>query len=162
SIFNRLSVQESVSKTRQSTISSHLKKKGPVLKRLGIPSGSVFNRLKDLNEFKDHKQSHGASTSQNEEEVKVSDDLRSVVPSRMKRIEVVDIVQEQPLKVKRHVVVLTNQQNSSSFQAKWKSRLGESPITSRVSNKEDLEDELMTTYHITVEVVPDANKEVEA
>ncbi|XP_074313449.1 uncharacterized protein LOC141648620 [Silene latifolia] len=161
SIFKRLGVQNNATCACQSSTSSHLKKKGSVLKHLGVSSRSVFDRLKDPKGIEDHKQSHQASAS-NKEEVKVSNDLRSVVPSRMKRIEVVDIVQAQPFKVKRHVVVLTNQKKSSSFQEKRKSRLGEASTTPSASNKEELEDKIMTSCHITVEEVPDASEEIEA
>ncbi|XP_074299903.1 uncharacterized protein LOC141631081 [Silene latifolia] len=142
SIFTRLG--------RSSASTKHIS----VFSRLGN-QGEIFSRLGALKRNSGEGRPLSTSATQNEEEVRVSDDLRSAIPSRMKRMQVVDIIHHEPLKAKRRVLVLTGQQKNTEELLPSSSR----PCDARKSS--DLE---ITTssYHITVEEVPDDNEEVEA
>ncbi|XP_074306102.1 uncharacterized protein LOC141641334 [Silene latifolia] len=138
-----------------------------IFTRLGRPSAStkhisVFARLGNQGESKVKVSTpslrinkKGAIHERLDEEVRVSDDLRSAIPSRMKRMQVVDIIQHDPLKARRRVLVLTGHQKNAEELVPSSSR----PCDTKKSS--DLE---ITTssYHITVEEIPDENEEVEA
>ncbi|XP_074296967.1 uncharacterized protein LOC141627634 [Silene latifolia] len=125
-----------------------------VFARLGN-QGEIFSRLGALKRNSSEGRPLSTSATQNEEEVRVSNDLRIAIPSRMKRMQVVDIIQHEPLKARRRVLVLTGQQKNTEELLPSSSR----PCDARKSS--DLE---ITTssYHITVEEIPDKNEEVEA
>ncbi|XP_074300563.1 uncharacterized protein LOC141631841 [Silene latifolia] len=129
SVFARLGNQGE-SKVKVSTPSLRIYKKGAIHERLGGPSKIVFSRLGALK--RNSSEGHPLSTSatQNEEEVRVSDDLRSGIPSRMKRMQVVDIIQHEPLKARRRVLVLTGQQKNTKELLPSSSR----PCDARKSN----------------------------
>ncbi|XP_074298547.1 uncharacterized protein LOC141629445 [Silene latifolia] len=138
-----------------------------IFTRLGRPSAStkhisVFARLSNQGESKVKVSTpslrinkKGAIHERLGEEVRVSDDLRSAIPSCMKRTQVVNIIQHEPLKARRRVLVLTGQQKNAEEIVPSSSR----PCDTKKSS--DLE---ITTssYHITVEEIPDENEEVEA
>ncbi|XP_074290694.1 uncharacterized protein LOC141617398 [Silene latifolia] len=143
------------SKVKVSTPSLCINKKGAIHERLGGPSKKVFSRLGALKRNSSEGRPLSTSATQNEEEVRVSEDLRSAIASHMKRMQVVDIIQHEPLKARRRVLVLTGQQKNTEELLPSSSR----PCDAR--NSSDLE---ITTssYHIIVEEIPDENEEVEA
>ncbi|XP_074301299.1 uncharacterized protein LOC141632675 [Silene latifolia] len=153
SVFARLGNQGE-SKVKVSTPSLRINKKGAIHERLGGPSKTVFSRLGTLKRNSGEGRPLSTFATQNEEEVRVSDDLRSVIPSRMKRMQVVDIIQHEPLKARRRVLVLTGQSKN----------VEPIPSSSRPSDVKKPRDLEVTTssYHITVEEMPDENEEVEA
>ncbi|XP_074301161.1 uncharacterized protein LOC141632514 [Silene latifolia] len=138
-----------------------------IFTRLGRPSAStkhisVFSRLGNQGESKVKASTpslrinkKGAIHERLGEEVRVSDDLRSAIPSRMKRMQVVDIIQHEPLKAMRRVLVFTGQQKNAEELV---------PSSSRTCDTKKSSDLEITTssYHITVEEIPDENEEVEA
>ncbi|XP_074313671.1 uncharacterized protein LOC141648860 [Silene latifolia] len=153
SVFTRLGNQGE-SKVKVSTLSLRTNKKGAIHERLGGPSKTVFSRLGAPKKNSGEGRPLSTSTTQNKEEVRVSDDLRSAIPSRMKRMQVVDIIQHEPLKARRRVLVLTGQSKN----------VEPIPSSSRPSGVKKSGDIEVTTssYHITVEEIPDENEEVEA
>ncbi|XP_074278402.1 uncharacterized protein LOC141601993 [Silene latifolia] len=153
SVFTRLGNQGE-SKVKVSTLSLRTNKKSEIHERLGGPSKTVFSRLGAPKKNSGEGRPLSNSTTPNEEEVKVSDDLRSAIPSRMKRMQVVDIIQHEPLKARRRVLVLTGQPKN----------VEPIPSSSRPSGVKKPGDLEVTTssYHITVEEIPDENEEVEA
>ncbi|XP_074290638.1 uncharacterized protein LOC141617349 [Silene latifolia] len=154
SIFARLGNQGE-SKVKVSTPSLRINKKGAIHERLGGPSKIVFSRLGALMRNSGEGRPLSTSATQNEEDVRVSDDLRSAISSRMKRMQVVDIIQHEPLKARRRVLVLTGQQKNAE------EIVPSSSHPCDIKKSSDLE---ITTssYHITVEEVPDENEEVKA
>ncbi|XP_074314028.1 uncharacterized protein LOC141649233 [Silene latifolia] len=154
SVFARLGNQDE-SEVKTSTPSLHTSKKCTIHDRLGASSKTVFSRLGAPKNNIDEGRPLSTSAKQNEEEVRVSDDMRSAIPSRMKRMQVVDIIQHESLKARRRVLVLTGQQKNAEELVTSFSR----PCDAKKSS--DLE---ITTssYHITVEEIPDENEEVEA
>ncbi|XP_074300411.1 uncharacterized protein LOC141631671 [Silene latifolia] len=142
------------SKVKVSTPSLRINKKGAIHERLGGPSKTVFSRLGAPKKNSGKGYPLSTSATQNEEEVRVSDDLRSAIPSRMKRMQVVDIIQHEPLKARRRVLVLKGQSKNAE----------PIPSSSRPSGVKKPRDLEVTTssYHITVEEVPDESEEVEA
>ncbi|XP_074265755.1 uncharacterized protein LOC141588199 [Silene latifolia] len=153
SVFARLGNQGE-SKVKVSTPSLRINKKGAIHERLGGPSKTVFSRLGAPKKNSGEGRPLSTFATQNKEEVRVSDDLRSVIPSRMKRMQVVDIIQHEPLKARRRVLVLTGQSKN----------VEPIPSSSRPSGVKKPGDLEITTssYHITVEEIPDENEEVEA
>ena len=81
--------------------------------------GSVFNRLGDTNE------------------------VRSSIPSRMKRLSTLDVKTEGSLRVKRRTVILIGQQSNPD------------------SNKEEERGEMASSHHITGREYEDSNSETE-
>ncbi|XP_074270805.1 uncharacterized protein LOC141594703 [Silene latifolia] len=129
-------------------------KKGAIHERLGDPSKTVFSRLGAPKKNIEEGRPLSISANQNEEEVRISDDLRNTIPSRMKRMQVVDIIQHEPLKVRRRVLVLTGQSKNVE-------PIPSSSRPSGVKKPRDLE-VATSSYHITLEEIPDENEEVEA
>lgn len=88
----------------------------------------MFSRIKE----EDHAQ---------ESEADAGNDVRSTIPSRIKWIQM-DITQLEPLKVRGHVIVLTNQERSSKG--------------------EQMDDEeVVSSNHITIQESPVSEEEVE-
>ncbi|XP_074277348.1 uncharacterized protein LOC141600984 [Silene latifolia] len=139
-----------------------------IFTRLGRPSASTKHisavHQNDLDRLGAPKKNSGkdrplsTSATQNEEEVRVSDDLRSAIPSRMKRMQVVDIIQHEPLKARRRVLVLRPEKNAEELVPQLV------PSSSRpCDTKKSCDLEITTSsYHITVEEIADENEEVEA
>ncbi|XP_074298271.1 uncharacterized protein LOC141629114 [Silene latifolia] len=140
SVFARLGNQGE-SKVKVSTPSLCINKKGAIHERLGGPSKIVFSRLGAPKKNSSKGRPLSTSPTQSEEEVRVSDDLRSAIPSRMKRIQVVDIIQHEPLKARRRVLVLTGQQNYAEELVSSSSRPYPRPIyVSALLTKEEEEE----------------------
>ncbi|XP_074277586.1 uncharacterized protein LOC141601220 [Silene latifolia] len=155
SVFDRISPP--VGKSRPSIFTRLGRPSAPiqhtsVFARLG---NQVFSRLGASKNNSGEGRPLSASATQNEEEVRVNDDLRSAIPSQMKRMQVVDIIQHEPLKARRRVLVLTGHPQNV-----------EEPMPSsshpcEAKKPKDL-DGATSSYHITVEEILDENKEVEA
>ncbi|XP_074298973.1 uncharacterized protein LOC141629964 [Silene latifolia] len=149
------SAWKSSSKVKISTPSLRTNKKSGIHERLGGPSKTVFSRLGAPKKNSGEGRTLSAFATQNEEEVRVSDDLRSAIPSRMKHMQVVDIIHHEPLKARRRVLILTGHPQNV-----------EEPMPSSshpcdAKKPKDLNG-ATSSYHITVEEIVDENKEVEA
>ncbi|KAK9676997.1 hypothetical protein RND81_11G115000 [Saponaria officinalis] len=104
SVFKRLSKEPSVGQKLEASPHSH--EMGAVLKRLGTPTKSA---LACLGVIRNEEHPLTMANQIEEEEVRDDDNLRSSVPSCMKRLQVVDIVKGNPLRVKKRARVLTKQ-----------------------------------------------------
>ncbi|XP_074277874.1 uncharacterized protein LOC141601485 [Silene latifolia] len=154
-------VKISARRNRTATSSQHITleeaekneiKKGALSDRLGVRSNTVFTHLEASNNDSGKTLLCSTSVEENDEEVSISDDLRSAIPSRMKRLQVVDIIQHEPLKARRRVLVLTGLSSNNVEECKLPS-----------SHSRDAKDlEIVTSYHITAEEIPDDSEEVEA
>uniref|UniRef100_A0A803MS76 Uncharacterized protein n=1 Tax=Chenopodium quinoa TaxID=63459 RepID=A0A803MS76_CHEQI len=71
-----------------------------------------------------------------------NDESKSVVPSRMKRKQDIDITEKQPLKARVRTVVFTNQNESSDHAI-------------------EEHKEIVSTNHVTAEEVPNPDEEIE-
>ncbi|XP_074266516.1 uncharacterized protein LOC141589791 [Silene latifolia] len=151
SVLARLD-KRGASKVKSSTPPPCTSKKGALSNRLGVRSNTVFTRLGASNNDSGKTFLCSTSVEENDEEVSINDDLRSAIPSRMKRLQVVDIIQHEPLKARRRVLVLTGLSSNNVEESK--------PPSSHSRDAKDLE--IVTSYHITAEEIPDDNEEVEA
>ncbi|XP_074303805.1 uncharacterized protein LOC141638300 [Silene latifolia] len=111
---------------------------------------SVFTRLdkRGTNEIKSSTPMPCTRKKENDEDVNITDDLRSAISSRMKRFQVVDIIQHEPLKARRQVLVLTGLSSNNLEESK--------PPSSHSRDAKDLE--IVNSYHITAEEIPMTNK----
>ncbi|XP_074315668.1 uncharacterized protein LOC141651875 [Silene latifolia] len=151
SVFTRLD-KRGTNEFKSSTPPPCTRKKGALSDRLGVRSNTVFTHLGASNNDSGKTLLCSTSVEENDEEVNISDDLRSAIPSRMKRLQVVDIIQHEPLKARRRVLVLTGLSSNNVEESK--------PPSSHSRAAKDLE--IVTSYHITAEEIPDDNEEVEA
>ncbi|XP_074315122.1 uncharacterized protein LOC141651303 [Silene latifolia] len=151
SVFTRLD-KRGTNEVKSSTPPPFTRKKGALSDRLGVRSNTVFTPLEASNNDSGKTLLCSTSVEENAEEVSISDDLRSAITSRMKRLQVVDIIQHEPLKARRRVLVLTGLSSNNVEESK--------PPSSHSRDAKDLE--IVTSYHITAEEITDDNEEVEA
>ncbi|XP_074290338.1 uncharacterized protein LOC141617067 [Silene latifolia] len=120
SVFTRLD-KRGTNEVKSPTPPPCTRKKGALSDRLGVRSNTVFIRLEASNNDSGKTLLCSTSVEENDEEVSISDYLRSAIPSRMKQSK---------------------------------------PPSSHSRDAKDLE--ILTSYHITAEEIPDDNEEVEA
>ncbi|KAH9621582.1 hypothetical protein KSS87_002730 [Heliosperma pusillum] len=113
SVFKRLGLHGR--RTVTLVIPSHPNEETLMLQPLISPTNRVLKRLGVSIKTHRSKHQHIASANQEIKEVEDSIDVKSLIPSSMKRMEILAIIQVEPLKVKRQVVVLMNQQKPSKL-----------------------------------------------
>ena len=135
SMFDRLGEHDSM---RKISSSPQTKRKGSVFSRVGVssmpddqPRRSALSRIRKRND-----------DARKNDDAKESDDARSVVPSRMKRTQDIDITEQQPLKARVRTVVFTNQEKSSD-------------------NFAEDDREFVSSNHVTAQEVSNSDEEIE-